>query len=141
MGYRGSGFWVGDYQAEVWLYLLARQAQAMADAPPWLAAAESDWRAQATVGFMGCVSSCLDEHLGTDPDRVAVAIALSERALQRLTEWSPAIPKKIVNSFGTGGQEESFTTDLAVGPLLACGRAFISLLRGELPPGYDRWAL
>jgi hypothetical protein len=140
MDYRGAGFWVRDYQAEVWLYLLAQQAQVMADAPPWLAAAGSDWHAQATVGFMGCVSSCLDEHLGTDPHRVAIAIDLSEQALRRLTEWSPAIPKKIANSFGTGGQEESFTTDLAVGPLLACGRAFISLLRGELLPGYDRWA-
>lgn len=71
---------------------------------------------------------------------MAVAIDLSEQALKRLIEWSPAIPKKIVNSFCTGGQEEPFTTDLAVGPLLACGRAFISLLRGEFPPGYDRWA-
>ena len=140
MDYRGSGFWVRDYQAEVWLYLLAQQARAMAGAPPWLAAAGSDWHAQATVGFTGCVSSCLDEHLGTNPDRVALAIDLSERVLQRLAEWSPAIPEKIVNSFGTGGEGEPFTADVAVGPLLACGRAFISLLRGELPPGHDRWA-
>ena len=140
LAYRDAGFWVSDYQAEVWLYLLAQQARAMADAPPWLAAAAGDWHAQATVGFMGCVSSCLDEHLQTDPGRVAVAIDLSERALQQLTKWSPAIPRNVANSFGTGGQEESFTTDLAVGPLLACGRAFISLLRGELAPGYDRWA-
>jgi hypothetical protein len=132
--------WVSDYQAEVWLYLLAQQARAMADAPPWVAAAGSDWHAQATVGFMGCVSPCLDEHLQTDPGRVAVAIDLAGRALGRLMAWSPAIPRKVVNSFGTGGQEESFATDLAVGPLLACGRAFISLLRGELPPGYDRLA-
>ena len=138
--YRDAGFWVRDYQAEVWLYLLAQQARAMADTPPWLAAAARDWHEQATVGFMGCVSSCLDEHLQTDPGRVAVAIDLSERALQRLTQWSPAIPKQVVNSFGTGGEEESFTKDLAVGPLLACGRAFISLLRGELPPGYRGWA-
>lgn len=74
MQYRGSGFWVRDYQAEVWLYLLAQQAQAMADAPLWLAAAGRDWHAQATVGFMGCVSSCLDEHLGT---RVA-ALTISQ---------------------------------------------------------------
>ena len=93
--YRGSGFWVRDYQAEVWLYLLARQAQAMADSPPWLAAAGSDWHAQATAGFTGCVSSCLDEHLGTDPRRVAIAVDLSGQALQRLAEWSPAIPKKL----------------------------------------------
>ena len=50
MQYQGYGFWVRDYQAEVWLYLLAQQAQAMADNPPWLTAAGSDWRAQATNG-------------------------------------------------------------------------------------------
>jgi hypothetical protein len=139
--YRDAGFWVRDYQAEVWLYLLAQQARAMADAPPWLAAAASDWHTQATVGFMGCVSSRLDEHLQADPGRVAVAIDLSERAFQRLTEWSPAIPMQVANSFGTGGQEEAFTTDLAVGPVLACGRFFTSLLRGEIPPGSTGWAL
>jgi hypothetical protein len=30
---RDAGFWVKDFQAEVWLYLLAQQARAMADAP------------------------------------------------------------------------------------------------------------
>jgi hypothetical protein len=138
--YRGAGFWVRDFQAEVWLYLLAQQARAMADAPSWLAAAASDWHTQATVGFMGCVSSCLDEHLQTDLGRDAVAIDLSERAFRQLMESTPAIPMQVVNSFGTGGQEESFTTDLAVGPLLACGRSFISILRRELPPGYTGWA-
>jgi hypothetical protein len=140
MDYRDSGFWVSDYQAEVWLYLLAEQAQAMPGAPSWVAAAGSDWRAQATAGFTGCVSSCLDEHLGTDPGRVAVAVDLSEKALQRLTEWSPAIPRATADSFGTGGEEEAFAADLPVGPVLACGRSFISLLRGELPPGYNHRA-
>jgi hypothetical protein len=55
-------------------------------------------------------------------------------------EWSPAIPMGVVNSFGAGGHEESFTTDLDIGPLLACGRSFISILRGEIPPGYTGWA-
>ena len=140
MDYRDSGFWVKDFQAEVWLYLLAQQAQEMADAPSWLAAAGRDWHMQATVGFMGCVSSCLDEHLGTDRDRVAVAIDLSERGLQRLADWSPAIPREDVNSWRTGGEEESFGADLDVDPVLRCGRTFISLLRGELPPGNTGWA-
>jgi hypothetical protein len=91
-------------------------------------------------GYTGCVSSCLDEHLGTDPDRVAVAVDLSERALERLAEWSPAIPKEVVNSWRTGGEDESFDTDLDVDPVLRCGRTFISLLRGELPPGNTDWA-
>ena len=140
MDYRGSGFWVRDWQAEVWLYLLAQEARTVADAPAWLAGARDDWEVQATAGFMGCVSSGLDDHLGTEPDRVALARDLSERVLQRLLAWSPAIPKDVANSFGTGGEEESFNADLPTDPLMACGRTFIALLRGQLPPGFDRWA-
>ncbi|GII30549.1 hypothetical protein Pmi06nite_39910 [Planotetraspora mira] len=141
MDYRGSGFWVRDYQAEVWLYLLAQEgADTIPEAPAWLAGARDDWLTQATAGFMGCVSSYMDDHLGTEPDRVALALDLSERVQRRLLTWSPAIPKDLVNSFGTGGEQESFNADLPTGPLLACGRAFISLLRGEFPPGNDGWA-
>ncbi|MFK0258470.1 hypothetical protein [Streptomyces sp. NPDC090445] len=68
-------------QAEVWLYLLAQEAKAVADAPEWLARACDDWEMQATTGFVGFVSSCLGRHLGTDPDRVALALHLSERVL------------------------------------------------------------
>lgn len=140
MDYCGSGFWVRDYQAEIWLYLLAQEATAIVGAPGWLARAREDWNIQATAGFMGCVSSCLDEHLGSDPDRVALAVHLSERVLEQLLRWTPAIPKDLVNSFCTGGQRESFSADLPTDSLLACGRTFISLLRGELAPGYDQWA-
>ncbi|WP_205825802.1 hypothetical protein [Microbispora catharanthi] len=140
MDYRGSGFWVHDYQAEVWLYLLAQEVKTIPEPPAWLAGARTDWEIQATAGFMGCVSSCMDKHLGTEPDRVALALDLSERVQRRLLAWSPAIPKDLANSFGTGGEQESFNADLPTGPLLACGRAFISLLRGEFPSGYDRWA-
>ena len=129
-----------DHQAELWLYLVAREARAVPAAPGWLADAAADWETQATAGFMGCVSSRLDEHVGSEPDRIALVLDLSARVLRRLDEWSPAIPKDLVNSFGTGGQADSFDSDVPTGPLLACGRAFVRLLRGEFPPGYDRWA-
>ncbi|MET8351848.1 MULTISPECIES: hypothetical protein [unclassified Micromonospora] len=140
LDYRGSGFWVRDFQAEVWLYLLAQEAKKIPAAPVWLVDAQDDWETQATAGFMGCVSSYLDDHLGTQPDRAALVLDLSERVLRRLHAWSPAIPKDLVNSFGAGGEQESFTSDLPTGPLLACGHAFISLLRGEFPLGHDGWA-
>jgi hypothetical protein len=131
MDYRGVGFRVRDYKAEVWLFLLAQQA---AHTPAWLAAARHDWHIQATAGFNGCVSSLLDAHLGSDPDREATVVDLSERVLKRLTAWSPAIPKEIVNSFGTGGTTEPFQIDVPTGPLLACGHAFVRLLNGDRPP-------
>ncbi|MFI6285028.1 hypothetical protein ACIBCM_09760 [Streptomyces sp. NPDC051018] len=133
MEYRGCGFWSRDFQAEVWLYLLSREAAQAAGRPAWLDAARGDWEIQATTGFMGCVSPCLDEHLGAHPDRVATVAALSELVRQRLTGWDPAIPKDVVNAFGTGGEPESFNDDLDTRPLLAFADMFIGLLRGEIP--------
>lgn len=140
LDYRESGFWVRDDQAEVWLYLLALQAESVPAAPAWLVDARADWKTEATAGGMGCVSSGLDDHVGAEPDRVAVVLGLSERVLRQLDDWSPAIPRTLVNSFGTGGEPESFSSDLPTGPLLACGHAFVRLLRGEVPPGYIGWA-
>ncbi|GAA4565056.1 hypothetical protein GCM10023176_12290 [Micromonospora coerulea] len=51
MDYRGTGFWVRDYQAEVWLYLLAQEAKGISEAPAWLAGAQTDRETQATAGL------------------------------------------------------------------------------------------
>ncbi|GAA5023221.1 hypothetical protein GCM10025734_80150 [Kitasatospora paranensis] len=42
LNYRGSGFWVGDPAAEVWLHLLSQEAASVADAPAWLSDARLD---------------------------------------------------------------------------------------------------
>ncbi|MGP4047807.1 hypothetical protein [Streptomyces sp. 2A115] len=133
MDYGGSGFWARDFQAEVWLHLLSEEAGGVVGRPAWLDGARADWELQATVGFTGCVSSCLDEHLGTDPDRVALVVALSERVRQRLVQRAPVIPKDVANAFGTGGEKESFGGDLETSLLLRFADAFIGLLRGEIP--------
>ncbi|MFD7547663.1 hypothetical protein ACFV0R_02150 [Streptomyces sp. NPDC059578] len=133
MDHRGCGFWARDFQAEVYLYLLSEEADDVADRPAWLDAARADWRSQATTGFMGCVSSCLDEHVGVDPERIAMVLALAERVRQRLMRWAPAIPKDVVNAFGTGGGAESFNRDLDTALLVKFADAFVRLLRGEIP--------
>jgi hypothetical protein len=133
MSYRERGFWSRDFQAEVYLYLLSDEVADVADRPAWLDAARIDWQSQATTGHMGCVSSCLDAHLGVDPDRVATVLILSQRVRQRLAHWAPAIPKHVVNAFGTGGEEESFNSDLDTTLLLKFADAFIKLLCGEIP--------
>ncbi|MFF0446657.1 hypothetical protein ACFYT4_09625 [Streptomyces sp. NPDC004609] len=132
MEYRESGFWSRDFQAEVWIYLLSKEAADVVDRPAWLDEARDDWEIQATAGFMGCISPRLDEHLGLDPDRVATVLALSELVRQRLTRWAPAIPKSVVNAFGTGGEQESFNDDLDTKSLLRFADLFLSLLRGEI---------
>lgn len=62
-----------------------------------------------------------------------MVLLLSERVRQRLVKWSPAIPKDVVNVFGTGGERESFNGDLDTGLLLKFADAYASLLRGEIP--------
>lgn len=132
MDYSEHGFWARDFQAEVWLYLLSVEAASVTQRPAWLNAARDDWHLQATAGFMGCVSSCLDEHLAAAPDRVATVVALSEQVRERLLQWAPAIPRDLVNGFGTGGESESFDQDLDTGLLLKFADTFIALLHGEI---------
>ncbi|MEU5275254.1 hypothetical protein AB0G87_02420 [Streptomyces asoensis] len=135
MEYREQGFWARDFQAEVWLFLLSEEAAGLTERPDWLDAARKDWRLQATAGFMGFVSPCLDEHLGVAPDGVATVVALSVRVRERLLRWAPAIPKTVVNGFGTGGGGPSFGGDLDTDVLLTFADAFTALLRGELTGG------
>lgn len=130
--YRERGFWARDGQVEVWLYLLSEEAAHVTERPAWLDAAQDHWRFQATTGITGAVSACLDEHLGVAPDRVAAVVALSERARARLLRWAPAIPKDVVNGFGTGGEGSYFAGDLDTDYILRFADAFIALLRGEI---------
>jgi hypothetical protein len=139
--YRGCGFWARDVQVEVWLHLLARQADAVAHPPAWLDAACEDWRLQATAGFNGAVSAGLDDHLGCDAERVRVVRELSAEVRARLVRWSPAIPRDVANGFGIGGAGVSFRRDLGTELLLKFADMFTGLLDGEVPSGsYDIWA-
>ncbi|MFC5910346.1 hypothetical protein [Streptacidiphilus monticola] len=137
MDFDGRGFWSRDSLAEVWLYLLAEEAGRVVNPPAWLTNAREDWKLQATGGFIGCVSPGLDKHLAPASDRAAVTLALSERVRHRLMQWRPAIPRAVANSFGAGGEQAYFTTDLDTAPLLAFADAFMRLLRGESPEEPD----
>ncbi|MER6139912.1 hypothetical protein ABT174_07610 [Streptomyces sparsogenes] len=130
--YRGHGFWAGDAHIEMWLYFLSEEVAQLSERPAWLDAAQDHWRSQATVGFVGCVSACLDEHVGVDPDRVATVLALSARTRARVEGWAPAIPRDVANGFGTGGEGSYFTHDVDTEPLLKVADAFVALLRGEI---------
>jgi hypothetical protein len=130
--YRGHGFWARDSGIEVWLFLLCVEIDDAGDVPDWLLRARDDWHDQATVGFMGFVSPSLDQHLGDDQGRVALLLAVSGRARDRLTAYAPVIPKDVLNSFGTGGRGSTFLRDLAPDAFLPVADAFTALLRGEI---------
>src|SRR5262245_34035359 len=89
--HRGKGFWARDGALELWLFLLAEEAGRSEAPADWLRAAAEDWRLQATVGFVGCVSASLDEHAPTQ-ERAAVVLGLAERALERLRGRGEVLP-------------------------------------------------
>lgn len=99
----------------------------------WLVEARADWHLQATVGFVGCVSPSLDQHLCDDHERVAELLTLSEGARSRLTPYTPIIPKDLLNSFGTGGPGSEFVSDVEPEALLPVADAFTALLHGQIP--------
>ncbi len=128
--FRGRGFWSNDLKLELFLFLLSRQIGA-GDSPPWLLAARDDWFLQATVGFHGCVSASLDEHVGDHPDRLAVVRELTGRARMRLLAYFPTIPLAEFTGFGLGTRME-FREDIDVTRFLPVSEAFDQLLAGRV---------
>jgi hypothetical protein len=127
----GSGFWTRDAVLELWLFLLAREVDRLADPPEWLRAARDHWRLHATAGFTGMVSACLDEHAGP-PDRAAEVLRLAERGVAWVREQGPVLPAGLLNSFGLGGPGATFTEDVPAAVFLPAGEAILRLLRGEV---------
>ena len=62
--YRKRGFWSFDPYLEDTLYCLAQGVDL--NSPPWMLDAKAYWSEQATGGFMGFVSSNLDELLTSE---------------------------------------------------------------------------
>lgn len=133
--YRDRGFWSRDESARLWLHLLAAEIDADADRPGWLAEAGGEWRRQASAP--GSARPALDKYLGGDPGRVAIVVELSERVRDRLHRWTPAIPKEIVNGWGTGGGATPYCRNVDTVWLLRFSDVFVRLLRGELTPDPD----
>ena len=71
------GFWTRDAALETVLALLVVELQSSADRREVLDSTLDDWTLQAVVGFMGCVSPALDEHLDGPATASIVADALS----------------------------------------------------------------
>lgn len=129
--YRGRGFWARDSVLELWLFVLSLEIDGASQTPPWLLNARDDWRLQATVGFQGCVSASLDEHLGDDTSRVSLLLCVAASARRRLLDYGPVVPRRVLNSFGLGGGG-TFQADLDPAVVLPVAEAFTALLQGEI---------
>jgi hypothetical protein len=128
--FRGCGFWSRDPALEVWLYLLAREVERAPNAPDWLCTARDHWHEQATIGFNGHVSASLNKHLTTE-ERVKLTLELSERVLVWLDSQA-SLSADVLNSFGVGGLDSSFSEDVPADRFAQIGRAFVELLGGKL---------
>jgi len=125
--YRGRGFWTRDGRLEIWLYQLVLTIDSRPDRPAWLRPARDHWELEATVGFVGCIDPDLDGILGTDADRVAALADLCEQALRAVRD-AGVIRRDAMASAGVGGPGTVWLGDVAAGPILTVGRAFVDLL-------------
>ena len=128
--FQGNGFWCSDPALEVWLYLLVQEIDKCGELPRWLAEAREHWYLCATVGFTGCISAALDDHL-TDQPRVEAALGLAQTTLAWLEIQGPFLRREALNAMGTGGRGSYFTRDAETKIFLTVGQAFVQLLRGE----------
>ncbi|MFF4777939.1 hypothetical protein ACFY05_34450 [Microtetraspora fusca] len=127
--YRERGFWSVDTYAAIWLHLMCLEADAYPEAPDWLAEARKYWHWQATdEGFHGWMSAGLDEHVGDDPDRVAMVLELVERVNTRVRSFGPIVPDDVLAPCGYAGSS-GFINSSAIA---TCGDAVAGLLKGEL---------
>src|SRR4051794_19010397 len=88
--FRGVGFTAKDWKLQVWLHLLAREADRIPNPPDWLCAARDHWREQATLTVNDCIDTGLDKFL-TDKERVVVMQNLAQRVYSSLVQFGEYI--------------------------------------------------
>lgn len=108
--YQERGFWADDTTIELWLHLLVKTSSG-AGQPDWVTTARRDWDRQASVGFLGCVTVGLDDHLGGDPVRERQFLALVATLDDHVRALGPTIPAATATGFGIGGRT-TFTADV-----------------------------
>lgn len=138
--YKDRGFWSADSYVQLLLFMLQQEIDSMPAAPDWLRKIQSDWHDEATNGVRGMVTPDLDGHLGTDPERIKIALTLASQVGQRLVEYAPAIPRDVVNTFGTGvysptDEPRAFLADVPTDVLISDIDKVIALLSGGPVPG------
>ena len=129
--FHNKGFWTRDAKIEVWLHLLVCEIDSISHPPLWLLQLRDHWHDQSTVGFVGCISASLDQHVTTN-EHLNVVLCLSERALNRLDTYGKLISRDDLNDMKTGGEGSFFVSAVCTEEFKRVGRAFVSLLRGEL---------
>jgi len=129
--FQGKGFWANDGILEVWLYLLASEINSILDVPDWLAQAQDEWLMMAQIGLTGSIHANLDGLL-TTPQKKEQVIKLAQQTTTSLEAYGPLLSPEMLNAMDIGGTGSYFTRDVETDLFLQIGRAFVSLLKGEL---------
>jgi hypothetical protein len=130
--FQGNGFWVRDSALEIWLSLLVEQIDRDPSPSPWLQDLREQWHV-ATMGFIGCVPTALDEHLAT-ADRTAVTLSLSEQAMRQLEGYGPSISTDELRRLSAAQAGVEWPHDVPTQVFAVVGDHFMRLRRGTLPP-------
>ncbi|MDI3287414.1 hypothetical protein [Polyangium sp. 15x6] len=98
--------------------------------PDWLEEARQEWHTQATAGFGFGVMPGLDA-IVTSSERREVILDLCSKAMKRLHDYGPVVPKAELNAILMGGPQNMFTEDVSTELFERVGDSFMKLLRDE----------
>ncbi len=129
--FRGVGFTAKDWKLEVWLHLLAREVDKLANPPTWLTAIRDFWREQATLSVNGCIDAGLDEFL-TAPERITVVRNLAQQVLSSLIHFGKHVPGNFLNELCQPPPSSPWPQDVETELFLQYGRALLKLLDGKM---------
>ncbi|MDI1477112.1 hypothetical protein [Polyangium sp. y55x31] len=101
--------------------------------PDWLEEARQEWHTQATAGFGFGVMPGLDA-IVTSSERREVILELCSKAMKRLRDYGPVVPKVELNAILMAGPQNMFPDDVPTELFERVGDAFMKLLREELTP-------
>lgn len=148
--YRGRGFWARDTDLELWLLLLADEAESTPNPiPRWLEELRQHWLEQAVAGGSGCLDTGL-ERLAGAAERERVVADCARRALLRISRPQDLWPDELlglVDEIARGSIDRRDLRRRLAGPWDSATResiaevdeALLALVRGEWRE-HDIWA-
>ncbi len=138
--FRCKGFWISIGALEIWLHLLAHQIEQMSEVPVWLKefGDAADRAAKSTA--VQYLMPELDRYL-IDDDRISTIKSLiTGTVASTMHEFRSAIPKSVLNSWGTGGgvRHSTFNADLPTWKVARIAAAYARLIAGEIEEPLER---
>lgn len=138
--FRSRGFWISVGALEIWLHLLAQQIEQMSDVPAWLKefGDAADRAAKSTA--VQYLMPDLDRYFIDDQRISTINSLITGTVASTMQEFRSAIPKNVLNSWGTGGgvRHSTFNADLPTWKVARIAAAYARLIAGEINEPLNR---